>query len=119
VTVARPVEREVVEWDEYTARLEAVDAVDVRARVSGYLEAVKFTDGAMVLDGGVGARIDNLVDGGSGNQGTLLTTIVSLDPVQRHLRRGIIVACLIALALALPAGVSGGAWANPVPNVSG
>jgi multidrug efflux pump subunit AcrA (membrane-fusion protein) len=48
VTVARPVERDVVEWDEYTARLEAVDAVEVRARVSGYLEAVRFADGATV-----------------------------------------------------------------------
>ena len=51
VTVARPVEREVVEWDEYTARLEAVDSVEVRARVSGYLESVHFADGAMVQEG--------------------------------------------------------------------
>lgn len=51
VTVARPVARNVVEWDEYTGRLEAIDAVEVRARVSGYLESVKFKDGAMVRRG--------------------------------------------------------------------
>jgi RND family efflux transporter MFP subunit len=58
VTVARPVERDVVEWDEYTARLEAVDAVEVRARVSGYLEAVRFADGATVKEGDVLFIID-------------------------------------------------------------
>jgi RND family efflux transporter MFP subunit len=58
VGVARPVERNVVEWDEYTARLEAVDAVEVRARVSGYLEAVRFADGEMVHEGDVLFIID-------------------------------------------------------------
>ncbi|MDX2165806.1 MAG: efflux RND transporter periplasmic adaptor subunit [Deltaproteobacteria bacterium] len=58
VTVTRPVEREVVEWDEYTARLEATETVEVRARVSGYLEEVKFTDGATVKKGDVLFVID-------------------------------------------------------------
>ncbi|MGH7856151.1 MAG: biotin/lipoyl-binding protein, partial [Candidatus Binatia bacterium] len=49
--MARPVEREVVEWDEYTARLEAVDFVEVRARVSGYLYEVHFQEGALVQAG--------------------------------------------------------------------
>lgn len=51
VTVSQPVVREVVEWDEYTGRLEAVESVAIRARVSGYLQAVRFTDGAMVRKG--------------------------------------------------------------------
>jgi RND family efflux transporter MFP subunit len=51
VTVAKPVSRNVVEWDEYTGRLEAVESVEVRARVSGYLQAVKFTEGSMVKKG--------------------------------------------------------------------
>jgi RND family efflux transporter MFP subunit len=51
VTVTNPVEREVTEWDEYTARLEATETVEVRARVSGYLEEIKFTDGATVNKG--------------------------------------------------------------------
>src|SRR6185503_13677618 len=37
VVVSHPLDREVEEWDEYTARLEAKDFVEIRARVSGYL----------------------------------------------------------------------------------
>ncbi len=51
VTVSKPLEREVLEWDEYTGRLEAVDSVDVRARVSGYLQSIHFTDGQIVKEG--------------------------------------------------------------------
>lgn len=58
VTVSRPLGRTVMEWDEYTGRVEAIDAVEVRARVSGYLESVKFTDGAMVEEGDVLFVID-------------------------------------------------------------
>ena len=48
VTVAKPVAKDIVEYDEYTGRFAAVDSVDVRARVSGYLEKVAFSDGAIV-----------------------------------------------------------------------
>lgn len=48
VTVAKPIVKEVVEYDEFTGRFAAVDSVDVRARVSGYLEKVGFADGAIV-----------------------------------------------------------------------
>ena len=58
VTVSQPVVREVVEWDEYTGRLEAVESVDVRARVSGYLQSVHFTDGAIVKKGALLFVID-------------------------------------------------------------
>lgn len=51
VTVARPLVREIIEWDEYTGRLAAIDAVEVRARVSGYLEAINFPDGGIVKEG--------------------------------------------------------------------
>ena len=51
VVVSRPLDREVTEWDEYTARLEAVDSVEVRARVSGYLQSIHFKDGATVQKG--------------------------------------------------------------------
>jgi len=51
VTVSKPVIEEVMEWDEYTGRLEAVDTVDVRARVSGYLESIHFKDGQTVKEG--------------------------------------------------------------------
>src|SRR5215475_11360066 len=51
VTVSQPVVRDVVELDDYTGRLEAVESVEVRARVSGYLQSVNFTDGAVVKKG--------------------------------------------------------------------
>jgi RND family efflux transporter MFP subunit len=51
VTVAPAVERDVTEWDEFTGRLEAVDAVEIRPRVSGYLAAVRFDEGAIVKRG--------------------------------------------------------------------
>jgi RND family efflux transporter MFP subunit len=51
VTVAQPIERTVAEWDEFTGRFEAVDTVEIRARVSGYLTEVHFTDGQMVKAG--------------------------------------------------------------------
>lgn len=51
VGVAKPVVRDIVEQDEYTGRLGAVESVDVRARVGGYVDAVKFTDGQVVAKG--------------------------------------------------------------------
>ena len=58
VTVAHPVERELTDWDEYTARLEAIDSVEVRARVSGYLESVHFREGSVVKKGDLLFLID-------------------------------------------------------------
>src|SRR5262245_30244290 len=51
VTVANPVYKKIVEWDEYPGQFRAVDAIDVRARVSGYLERIHFTDGQVVKQG--------------------------------------------------------------------
>jgi RND family efflux transporter MFP subunit len=51
VTVANPIHKKIVEWDEYPGQFTAVDAIDVRARVSGYLEQIHFTDGQMVKQG--------------------------------------------------------------------
>jgi multidrug efflux system membrane fusion protein len=58
VTVSQPVTRKIIEWDEYTGRFDAVEAVDVRARVSGYLTEVKFTDGEDVKEGELLFMID-------------------------------------------------------------
>jgi len=58
VTVSRPVVREVIEWDEYTGRLVAVESVEVRARVSGYLQSIHFNDGAIVKKGNLLFVID-------------------------------------------------------------
>jgi RND family efflux transporter MFP subunit len=51
VTVAKPVVKEIMEWDEFIGRFEAVDQVDIRARVSGYIDRIHFRDGAMVKAG--------------------------------------------------------------------
>jgi RND family efflux transporter MFP subunit len=51
VTVSRPVVREVIEWNEYTGRLEAMETVEVRARVNGYLQSIHFRDGQVVKKG--------------------------------------------------------------------
>ena len=48
VTVAKPVQRTVVDQDEYVGRFVAVDSVEIRSRVSGYLAEIHFTDGQMV-----------------------------------------------------------------------
>jgi membrane fusion protein, multidrug efflux system len=51
VSVAQVVEREVTEWDEYTGRLEAVESVEIRARVAGVVEQVAFQEGKNVKKG--------------------------------------------------------------------
>ncbi len=48
VTVAKPVTKQIVEWDAYTGRLEAIDFVEIRARVSGYLKSTHFDEGQIV-----------------------------------------------------------------------
>jgi RND family efflux transporter MFP subunit len=58
VTVANPVQRTVVDIDEYVGRFVAVDSIEVRARVSGHLEAVHFKDGEIVKKGDLLFTID-------------------------------------------------------------
>ena len=48
VTVAKPLVKNIIDWDEYTGRFEAVERVEVRARVSGFLESVHFREGQIV-----------------------------------------------------------------------
>jgi multidrug efflux system membrane fusion protein len=58
VTVANPVRRTIVDHDEYVGRFVAVNAVEIRARVSGYLDRVHFTDGQMVKQGDILFTVD-------------------------------------------------------------
>ena len=53
------VDREITEWDEFTGRLEPVESVDVRPRVSGYVAAVRFKEGAIVRKGDPLFQIDD------------------------------------------------------------
>src|SRR5882724_3327409 len=58
VTVAKPAQRTIVDQDEYVGRFVAVDMVEVRARVSGYLEKVHFRDGQTIKQGDLLFSID-------------------------------------------------------------
>lgn len=51
VTVAKPTRKLVADFDEYVGRFVAYDYVEVRARVSGYLDQIRFTDGQLVTKG--------------------------------------------------------------------
>jgi RND family efflux transporter MFP subunit len=58
VTVSQPLQHEVVEWDEFTGQFAAVDYVELRARVSGYLQEIHFEDGQLVNKGDLLFLID-------------------------------------------------------------
>jgi RND family efflux transporter MFP subunit len=59
VTVSQPVKSVITDWDSFTGRFEATDSVEVRSRVSGYLEKVAFQDGAIVKKGDLLFVIDS------------------------------------------------------------
>lgn len=58
VTVATPIVKDIVEYDEFTGRYDAVDTVEVKARVAGYLDKIAFRDGQAVNKGDVLLTID-------------------------------------------------------------
>jgi RND family efflux transporter MFP subunit len=58
VTVAKPTQRPIADQDEYVGRFVAVESVEVRARVSGYLDRIHFRDGQMVKQGDLLFTID-------------------------------------------------------------
>src|SRR5947207_2924608 len=59
VTVAQPTRRTVTDWDEFTGRFDAVEEVQVRARVGGFVTSVEFKDGAIVHTGDLLYVIDS------------------------------------------------------------
>jgi RND family efflux transporter MFP subunit len=58
VTVSKPAQRTVVDYDEYVGRFLALDSVEIRSRLSGYLSAIHFTDGQMVKKGDLLFTVD-------------------------------------------------------------
>jgi RND family efflux transporter MFP subunit len=58
VSVVQPIAREVIEWDEYIGRLESPETVELRARVSGYLDKVHFKEGKEIKKGDLLFTID-------------------------------------------------------------
>src|SRR5215217_1807262 len=90
VTVANPIKRTVVDHDEYVGRFVAIDSVEVRARVSGYLEKVAFEDGQLVKQGDLLFTIDkrpfqNTLDQARAN---VQTARSNLEYTQADLERG-------------------------------
>ncbi len=51
VVVAKPLQTKLVDWDDYVGRFEAINSVDIRPRVSGYLQSIAFRDGQIVRKG--------------------------------------------------------------------
>ncbi len=58
VTVAKPIVKDIKEWDDFTGRFQAVEDVDIRARVTGYVKAVHFDEGELVKAGELLLTID-------------------------------------------------------------
>jgi RND family efflux transporter MFP subunit len=58
VTVAHPIQHEVIDWDEYSGRLEAPESVELRARVSGQIVEANFQEGTIIKQGDVLFVID-------------------------------------------------------------
>ncbi|HEY6578460.1 MAG TPA: efflux transporter periplasmic adaptor subunit, partial [Rhizomicrobium sp.] len=51
VIAAKPLKRKIVDWDDFVGHFEAVDSVDIRPRVTGYLQSIAFRDGQIVRKG--------------------------------------------------------------------
>jgi RND family efflux transporter MFP subunit len=58
VTVSPPIQEEVQEWDEFTGRIDAAESVEIRPRVSGYIDKIHFKSGQMVKKGDLLVTID-------------------------------------------------------------
>ncbi|MEZ0222506.1 MAG: efflux RND transporter periplasmic adaptor subunit [Tardiphaga sp.] len=58
VTVANPTKKVTTDWDEFTGRFDAIEQVQIRARVTGFVTKVAFTDGAVVKAGDLLYEID-------------------------------------------------------------
>jgi len=89
VTVSTPVERKLAGWTRFTGQFSAVDQVDLRAQVSGYLTEIHFTDGQLVQKGDLLFVIDprpfqiQLAQANAQYQGA----VAALDLASRQLKR--------------------------------
>ena len=84
VTASHPVERDVTDYADFTGRTAAVDSVELRARVWGYLDKVNFKEGAIVQKGDVLFEIDPLtyqasLDQAEGNLASMQARVERLD----------------------------------------
>lgn len=91
VTVAQPTKRTVTDWDEFTGRFEAVEEVQVRARVGGFVNSVEFQDGAIVRTGDLLYVIDPRPFEAAAQQadGKLSDARAKVELAKRELDRGL------------------------------
>jgi membrane fusion protein, multidrug efflux system len=91
VTVAQPVKRTVTDWDEFTGRFEAIEEVQVRARVGGFVTSVEFRDGAFVNAGDLLYTIDSRPFEAVAEQadGQLADARAKVELAKRDLDRGL------------------------------
>jgi RND family efflux transporter MFP subunit len=92
VSVSRPLERDVTDYADFTGRTAAVDSVELRARVFGYLDKVNFKEGALVQKGDVLFEIDPLtyraaLNQAEGNLASMEARVVRLDADLARARR--------------------------------
>lgn len=84
VTVAKPLSEKIVDWDDYIGRFEAVQTVEIRPRVSGYLVGVHFQDGQKVKKGELLFTIDQrpfkaALDAAGGQLAEIQATLANLE----------------------------------------
>src|ERR1700758_79808 len=91
VTVAQPVKRTVTDWDEFTGRFEAIEEVQVKARVGGFVTNVEFKDGDMVHAGDLLYLIDSRPFEAVAEQadGQLADARAKVELAKRELDRGL------------------------------
>jgi len=91
VTVAQPTKRTVTDWDEFTGRFEAVEEVQIRARVGGFVTSVEFRDGAFVNTGDLLYVIDSRPFEAVAEQadGQLADARAKVELAKRELDRGL------------------------------
>jgi RND family efflux transporter MFP subunit len=94
VTVSVPIEREVTDYADYTGRTAAVDSVELRARVWGYLDKVNFKEGTLVKKGEVLFEIDPLtyqatLRQAEGNLASIEARVVRLTADLERIRKAI------------------------------
>lgn len=92
VTVSRPLERDITDYSDFTGRTAAVDSVELRARVWGYLTKVNFKEGAIVKKGDVLFEIDPLtyqavLNQAQGTMASLQARVERLDADLARARR--------------------------------
>ncbi|MBX9819257.1 MAG: efflux RND transporter periplasmic adaptor subunit [Afipia birgiae] len=89
VTVANPTKRTVTDWDEFTGRFDAIEQVQVRARVTGFVMSVDFKDGAIVKAGDLLYVIDPRQYEAAAEQarGQLADAKAKVDLAERELTR--------------------------------